>query len=373
MRISIVGPTFPYKGGTALHTTEMAHRLQRSGNTVEIQTWKRQYPNFLYPGMQYLDRPEYPEFPAVVRALSWNRPDSWHRVGRACGRSEATIMAVVKREQMVAYSVIANAARRAGSRIVAVAHNVIPHEQRRSDRMLAKPFYRLVDAVLVHSEHEAATARALGCREVIVRPLPFHFDGGARAEPAAETAVTHRRLAFFGFVRPHKGLDVLIEALARSATRPQLEVLGEFWESAEPYGRLAARLGVADLLTIVPGYAPTDALVDLLARSDALVVPYKHATGTQVPRVARHLGVPSLVTDVADLATQTRDGVDGFVVPPNDPDALAAAIDRIYQPGVLGQLRASVRPVDTASEWAHYLDGLEQALRPPAERLTAPS
>ena len=33
MRIAVVGPTYPYKGGGAAHTTELAHRLRPPGTT----------------------------------------------------------------------------------------------------------------------------------------------------------------------------------------------------------------------------------------------------------------------------------------------------------------------------------------------------
>ena len=54
MRIAIVGPAFPYKGGGAHHTTELAHRLAAAGHDVTLESWKAQYPTFLYPGEQHL-------------------------------------------------------------------------------------------------------------------------------------------------------------------------------------------------------------------------------------------------------------------------------------------------------------------------------
>jgi len=40
MRIAIVGPTFPYKGGGAQHTTELAHRLSARGHDGGIEAWR---------------------------------------------------------------------------------------------------------------------------------------------------------------------------------------------------------------------------------------------------------------------------------------------------------------------------------------------
>ena len=44
MKIAIIGPAFPYKGGGAHHTTELAHRLAAAGHEVTLESWKAQYP-----------------------------------------------------------------------------------------------------------------------------------------------------------------------------------------------------------------------------------------------------------------------------------------------------------------------------------------
>lgn len=64
MRVAIVGPAFPYKGGGARHTTELAHRLAAAGHDVVIESWRAQYPSFLYPGQQTISEPEGSRSPA---------------------------------------------------------------------------------------------------------------------------------------------------------------------------------------------------------------------------------------------------------------------------------------------------------------------
>jgi glycosyltransferase involved in cell wall biosynthesis len=67
-------------------------------------------------------------------------------------------------------------------------------------------------------------------------------------------------------------------------------------------------------------------------------------------------GVPVIATTVGTLATSVRDGVDGLLARPDDPDALAAALHRLYEPGVLAGLRSKVVPPDTDGAWERYLD-----------------
>ena len=71
MKIALVGPAHPYKGGGARHTTELAHRLADQGHDVIIESWRAQYPGRLYPGQQTVDVPEGEPYPRTRRRLAW--------------------------------------------------------------------------------------------------------------------------------------------------------------------------------------------------------------------------------------------------------------------------------------------------------------
>src|SRR5690606_663998 len=58
VRVAVVGPFHPYKGGIAQHTTTLAHRLSERGHALELIGWRRQYPKLLYPGQLTVDEPE---------------------------------------------------------------------------------------------------------------------------------------------------------------------------------------------------------------------------------------------------------------------------------------------------------------------------
>jgi hypothetical protein len=89
VRIALVGPAHPYKGGGARHTTELAHRLAAAGHDVIIESWRAQYPARLYPGQQTLDVPEGEPYPRTRRRLAWYRPDGWLAEGRRLARADS--------------------------------------------------------------------------------------------------------------------------------------------------------------------------------------------------------------------------------------------------------------------------------------------
>ncbi|MEO3829890.1 glycosyltransferase family 4 protein [Actinomadura sp. B10D3] len=368
MRIAIVGPAFPYKGGGARHTTELAHRLAAAGHDVVIESWRAQYPSFLYPGQQTISEPEGEPFPGTRRRLDWRRPDGWWRTGRALRSYDLVVLVVLSTVQVPSYlGILAGLGRGAKkvpgglggrppskSRVVALCHNVLPHERKAYDEPLMRRLLRKVDGVLVHTEAQADLARMLTRRPVRVAEMAAHLPSAGAAASGDEKV--RRRLLFFGIVRPYKGLDVLLRALAEGPSDVGLTVAGEFWGGLEETRELIRSLDLASRVELQPGYVPAADIPGLFAAADALVMPYRSATSSQNVWMAYEHGLPVIATDVGGFAEQIRDGVDGLICAPDDVASLAAAVRRFYEPGEPERLRSGVRPVDHGPVWAAYLD-----------------
>ncbi|WP_131737846.1 glycosyltransferase family 4 protein [Actinomadura roseirufa] len=360
-RIAVVGPAFPYKGGGAHHTTELAHRLAAAGHEVVLESWRAQYPGFLYPGTQTISEPEGEPFPGTRHRLDWRRPDGWWRTGRSLRSCDLVVLAVLSPVQVPAYlGILAGVGRRTPA--VALCHNVLPHERKPYDVPLMKRLLRRADGVLVHSAAQADLARGLTDRPVRFAEMPAHLPGG-HAEGAGRPAghgdgKVHRRLLFFGMVRPYKGLDVLLRALAAGPGDVALTVAGEFWGGLDETEELVRTLGLEGRVDLRPGYVPAADVPGLFAAADALVLPYRSATASQNVWMAHEHGVPVIATDVGGFAGQVRDGVDGVICAPDDVAALTGALERFYAPGEPERLRSGVRPVDHGPMWTAYLDAL---------------
>lgn len=357
--ITIVGPTAPYKGGVAQHTTELAHRLLERGKETRVETWKRQYPRRLYPGTSQLSSDDCRSFPHIVRKLSWNNPLSWISLGRRIRKDKGEVLFVgVTPFQYPIYVVILLCAGRlVRQKSALIAHNVVPHEPSRLDVVLTRILFKFVTVVLTHSEHEREQAQGFGAHAGIA-VLPFHFEAANGEEKASREPGL---LAFVGFVRPYKGLDLLLEAIACSESNLRLETLGEFWSDADQFRELAAALGIADRCCFRDHYASSREILDLIDRADALVMPYRAATSSQLPRVAFTRGTPVVVTNVGDLPRQVRHGVDGLVCEPT-PTALSLALKVIADDEQTRRLRSAVEPPDVDAEWDKYLGELHRLL-----------
>ncbi len=385
MRVAIVGPAHPYKGGGARHTTELAHRLADAGHDVIIESWRAQYPARLYPGQQTVDVPEGAPYPRTRRRLAWYRPDGWLAEGRRLRPADLVVFAYLTPLQAPPYlAIMSRLGRRPKTAVI--CHNVLPHEHRPGDVALTRALLRRADTVLTHSAAQAAQARDLApgatVRTVTMPPhLPATRPQTQDTERAEVSAPAHTprpgpedaprpahtprpgpadapaptRLLFFGIVRPYKGLDVLLRALAQAPPQVTLTVAGEFWGDSTEMDNLIAELGLAGRVTVRPGYVPADQIPALFGAADALVMPYREATASQNALLAFAHGVPVITTTAGALADQVRDGVDGLTCAPDDEKDLLRALDEISDPETARRLRAGVRPVDPEPGWAAYL------------------
>lgn len=382
LRVAVVGPTHPYKGGVAAHTTSLAHELAEAGHDVTLVSWSHLYPSRLYPGEQAVPggAPDLEPFPRTVRALSWARPDTWVRTGRRLRGFDAIIVVHVIPAVVPAHLALLRAAgvgrratstaavRSTGPRSVVIAHNVLPHEQHPGDRALMRSLFERVDAVVVHSDSQARLGHELGAPRVSVADLPPHLPGGPPVERPPHDGPP--RLLALGMVREYKGVDLLLRALAQVPDLT-LTVAGEMWgESGETVKSLARDPRLAGRVEVHGGYVPADRLASLFASHDVLALTYRSATASQNALLGQRHGLPVLASNVGTFGQQVRDGVDGLLVPPGDEAALVAALRRLAEPGYADKLRSEVRSPDLSGPWARYVGAIEAlaSLEPAAER-----
>ncbi|GAA5129617.1 glycosyltransferase family 4 protein [Pseudonocardia adelaidensis] len=357
MRVTLIGPAFPWRGGIPLLTNELAHRLAAGGHTVRVRTWTRQGPARLLPAeLHPLAAPEAEVYPTVREPLSWRNPRDWGRIGRrAAAESDVVVLVYYVPFQAPALAAIARAARR-GARVVVICANAVPHEPRPGDRLLMSLLMRSADAVLVHTDAERDALLRLTDRPVAVAALPPHLPATGRS-PAGPDHPPGRRVLFFGKVRHYKGVDVLLRALAH-VPGVELGIVGEFYEDRARLAALVTELGLAERVHVTPEYLPAERIPELFAGFDALVLPYRTATASQLVALAHWHGLPVVATRVGNFPETVRDGVDGLLCAPDDVADLARALGSLYAPGRLAALRAGVRPADAEPIWRDYIGAL---------------
>jgi len=190
---------------------------------------------------------------------------------------------------------------------------------------------RLANRVVAVSEHDRQTliSRRLCARSkltVIYNAYdPARFAAAANGGSAAANGMM---LGFVGRLVDQKGCDVLIEAMPKVlAQHPEirLRVVGDGPDRPR-LEALTHRLDLARAVDFV-GYRPTSAA--LLADVDIVVVPSRYEPFGIVAVEAMASGRPVVASAVGGLSEIVADGQTGLLVPPGDPDRLAAALTRL--------------------------------------------
>jgi glycosyltransferase involved in cell wall biosynthesis len=206
-----------------------------------------------------------------------------------------------------------------GVPLVASEHNAIrwPAEPRDGEMRSA---LRRVDAFFAHGPASRAAVLAYG-----LRPDRL-IDGSSAIEPPARDplpGLPSPRLVYAGRLHEEKGPDLLLEALALLEHAPHTILLG-----AGPLNRAlrerAAELGLAERIDFAGWRSPVG---PWLRGSTACVVPSRREAWSQTAVTAMANEAPVIGTSVEGLPVTLAERR-GELVPPANPDALAAAIER---------------------------------------------
>ncbi len=353
MRIALVGPASPWRGGIAHFNDLLARELARE-HELRVLTFTRQYPSLLFPGKSQKHPGEESLKVDAIECIDSIGPWSWRSTARRIREWETELL--VFRYWMPFFapcfgSILRGAVRDGAPETVVVADNVVPHEPRPFDGALTNWFLSRPDRFVVMAD--AVRQDLLRIRpdaQVDLVPLPLHGQFG----DAIDRVAARRELAidadaelilFFGFIRRYKGLDLLLEAMRQIAAqrpRARLLVVGEFYDPEQPYREQVRAAGLEAVVRFVPDYVANDEVALWFSAADVVVLPYRHATQSGIIPVAYHMGRAVISTRVGGLGEVVDEGVNGLLVPPEDPAALAREVVRYFADGLQEGLEAGV-------------------------------
>ena len=218
--------------------------------------------------------------------------------------------------------------------------------------------YDLADLILVLSEKAAETFRVQGFPEEKLFYLPRGVDVD-RFTPSERPP--HFRAVFSGALIERKGVHHLLEAWRRLDLKDaELWLVGSVHAEIKPYLAKYAHKSIK-----VIGFAQKPE--KYLRQSTVHVFPSQCEGSAKVTYEAAACGLPQITTrEAGDLV---EDGVQGIVIPPADVDALAAAIQHLYDhPEIVARMsRAARERVVENFTWDHFrarlLDAYELAMR----------
>ena len=365
MRLIVFGPGPPFRGGVARTTTELVRSLQARGHEVHFLAPQRQYPRWLFPGRSDLDRDACSRLDCAAAVLDPLNPLSWVESRRKALAlaGDAWIIPYWTWAWAGLWRLLLHGARPPA---VAVVHNPADHDAGFRQRLAARLVLGRFQALFTHARVlEEGLAAVYPEVPTASHPLPppdlAPLPSADEARAALGVPADRRVALFLGLIRPYKGVDLLLDSIARLPAGSDwfLVVAGEPWGNlGDRLSQQVRRLGISDRVRLEYGWVPETEVPGLLAAADLVVLPYRSGSQSAVAPLALGAGVPVLSTAVGGLPEVVRDGENGRLVAPGSVAELARALEELDRPR-LAALSEGARQGRSRFTWDGYAEALE--------------
>lgn len=339
MRITILGPANPFRGGIAALNERLAKQLILEGHEVNIVSFTVQYPKILFPGKtQFSEQKTTFDFP-ITREVNSINPFNWIKVGRKLKKAKSDLLIVrfwLPFMGMSLGTICRLVKKNKHTKIISIVDNFIPHEKRPGDSFLSKYFAKPVHGFIAMSEsvfNDLNDFEKIKPKKLTPHPIYDHY-GEIESREAAlkklDLPADQNYILFFGFIRDYKGLDLLLEALTNSFFKEhniKLIVAGEFYADENQYLQLIKDLKLEEQVILKTDYIPNEEVQNYFNAADIVAQPYKSATQSGVTQIGYHFNKPMLVTNVGGLSEIIPHMKIGYVTAVDSNEIAKALID----------------------------------------------
>lgn len=374
MKVIILGPAHPYRGGIGAVNMRLATEYQNNNNDVEIYNFTLMYPSIFFPGKtQYSDEPA-PSHLQICRKVHSCNPFNWIKVGNEIKKKRPDLLIIAYWLPLIGPCLgsIARIVRQNHhTQVVSLLHNIVPHEKRIGDRLFSQYLVGGSDGFITMSQSvsdDLATFDTQKPRALTYHPLFDHYGTLISKDKACNILnldPSKKYILFFGFIRKYKGLDMLFDAMKQQMMVDQdihLIVAGEYYGDPTPYEDQIKRNNIADRVHLFTDFIPDGQVNRYFSASDLVVLPYHSATQSGVTQIAFQFEKPMLVTNVGGLPEIVPHGKCGTVVEPQ-PEAIAEGIVDFFQNNRNEAYTQGVRKEKQKYSWTRLMESFNNVMQ----------
>jgi glycosyltransferase involved in cell wall biosynthesis len=371
MKIDLIGPSYPFRGGISHYTTLLFKELKKK-HRVKFYSFKRQYPAFLFPGQTDKDTSHMPikddEIHPILDSIN---PFTWIHVAIKIVRDKPDItifpwwVAFWAPQFLTIISVLKLFSK---TKIMFICHNILEHEKDPIKFQMSKLVLSKGDFFIVHSrEEKERLIKAVRKARVNMNFHPtyevFNPGGISRENARRRLRIGEENvILFFGFVRKYKGLTYLIQAMPDilKDVNARLVIAGEFWEDKSQYMKMIRNFNLGKKVTIIYRYIPNEEMPYFFYASDIVVLPYTSVSGSGLVQLAFGFNKPVVVSRIGALSEVVRDKKTGFLVSPKNPQEIANAVVRFFRGGHQEKMVETIKKEREKFSWEHIVETIEK-------------
>jgi D-inositol-3-phosphate glycosyltransferase len=342
LRIVLIGPAHPLRGGIAQYNTSLAKTFLSNGDEVLVISYARLYPGIFFPGKTQEESAGEAFRVESEHLVDSINPLNWPRVARRIASFVPDLVIFQWWQPFFGpalQSISKHLKKLHSVPVIFLCHNLLSHEcgsfpfRKTAETFLAKSGFRGADGFLVHSDQLGQSLARYAPGKPIAKIFHPLYDFYAEWDKVAVPNEHHDlQILFFGKIRRYKGLEILIEALGRLDRDLPFHAVfaGECYLPPENFRERIRELDIVNRVSWIDRYVPNEEIPELFRSADVLVLPYLSASQSGVIPVAYQFELPVIVSDVGGLSEVVKQGETGFLVKPGDPGELAEAITRFY-------------------------------------------
>lgn len=358
MRIAFLSTFYPFRGGIAQFNTELYKALQTK-HAVNAYNFTTLYPDFLFPGSSQFVLPgeNTSQIPSE-RVLSSINPLTFFKSASQIKKFNPDLVLSAYWMPFFAPSmgtVIKLLNKR--YKTISILNNISPHEPRIGDRALNRYFLSQNRGFVVMSDTvKKDLLDIIPNAKYVYHQHPIYSHFGEKIEMTVarqrlNLPLNKKLLLFFGFIRDYKGLDLLIEAVAKLNDEYMLVIAGESYGSFEKYSRQIESLGVENKIALHIRYISEEEVPLFFSCADVCVLPYKSATQSGITSIAYHFDLPLIATDTGGLKETIPPDTTGIIVDFPDAGLIAKAIEFYFSQNLKLKFQEGIKSLKNQLSW----------------------
>ena len=368
LKIFIIGPAFPLRGGPAQFNENLCLELNKEGHDAQIISYKLQYPNFLFPGSSQFEKSgSAPQDIKIHTILNTINPFNWLMVARFIRKQKPDF--ILFRYWLPFFGPCLGTIGKlvkSHTKVLALTDNIIPHEKRIGDHIFTKYFVKNCDGFIAMSKvvlNDLSIFTQNLNKAYSPHPMYENYGDPISIDLARKKLNLNphdKIILFFGLIRHYKGLDILLEALAAPEIKNQgvkLLIAGEFYDDKNFYLQLIKKLYLQDCVIVHDKFIPNDEVRDYFCASNLVAQTYRNATNSGVTMVGYFYEKPMLVTNVGGLSEIVPNEVCGYVVE-NNCALISEKVVDFFANNRENEFVKNVKIEKKKYEWTEFINSL---------------
>ena len=382
MKIIIIGTAYPMRGGMA-HFNELMYKYLSKDNDVKIYSFKRQYPEFLFPGKtQYEEGKALTDIPKERNIISIDsiNPFNWIKWGFKIAKENADLIIIKYWIPFFApafFTLTWIIRKFSKAKVMFQGDNVIPHEKRFGDNFLTKLALSQGDFFQVLSESVAEDLKLFNKKNkpVIHSKHPVYNLFGEKIDKREAReyiknefgidVVNDKVILFFGYIRKYKGLNYLIDAMKEVTGKMNVKLLvvGEFYEDEIKYREQIKNNNLEKNIFVISDFMPNEKVRYFFSACDLVVLPYNSATQSGITQIAYFYDKPVVATKVGGLSEVILNEKTGYLVEPKNSGQIAESLLKFYNENKEGKFSDNITEEKKKYMWESFVKEITEGVR----------